>query len=126
MGFDFKIEYKKGSENRVADALSRRDEVPEEGTLVAISSQIPQWVEAVREAQQSTTEVPEIIQKVQDGEAVGPWLMKDGLLFFKDRLYLTRDCTLVQEVVNQFHSSTHEGFHKTFQCIRANFYWPKM
>ena len=41
MGFDLKIEYKKGSENRVADALSRWDEVPEEGTLVAISSPIP-------------------------------------------------------------------------------------
>jgi hypothetical protein len=126
MGFNFKIEYKKGSENKVANALSRRDEVPEKGTLVAILSPIPQWVEAVREAQQSTIEVPKIIQRVQDGEVMGPWSVKDGLLFFKDRLYLTRDCTLVQEVVNQFHSSTHEGFHKTFQRIRANFYWPKM
>jgi hypothetical protein len=55
MGSDFSIEYKKGKENIVADALSRRDEKPSqsalaqemnkneemEGELVALSSPIP-------------------------------------------------------------------------------------
>jgi hypothetical protein len=37
MGYDFSIEYKKGYENRAADALSRQME----GTLLALSAPIP-------------------------------------------------------------------------------------
>jgi hypothetical protein len=33
---------------------------------------------------------------------------------------------LRKDIVDQFHTSFHEGLHKTFQRIRANFYWPKM
>jgi hypothetical protein len=40
MGYDFSIEYKKGYENRAADALSRQME----GTLLAVSAPIPHWI----------------------------------------------------------------------------------
>jgi hypothetical protein len=33
LGYDFVVEYKKGVENRVVDALSRKDEWDEDGTL---------------------------------------------------------------------------------------------
>lgn len=43
--------------------------------------------------------------------------------FFKDRIYLAQNSSLVLDIIGQFHNSTHEGYHKTLQRIRANFYW---
>ena len=126
MGFDFSIEYKKGSENKVADALSRRDEAMKEEQLLAFSFLIPHWVDAIRDEQQSQPQVQQLIQKVQDDKAVGPWELRDGLLLFKDRIYLDSGSAIRVDIINQFHGSSHEGFQKTFQRVRANFYWAKM
>jgi hypothetical protein len=41
MGYNYKIEYKKGKKNRVADALSRR---AQEEHLSSISTAVPLWV----------------------------------------------------------------------------------
>ena len=36
------------------------------------------------------------------------------------------DSHMKRDMINQFHGSSHEGFHKTFQQVQANFYWLKM
>jgi hypothetical protein len=41
MGYNYKIEYKKGKENKAADALSRRPTNPQ---LVSISTVVPLWI----------------------------------------------------------------------------------
>lgn len=46
MGLDYHIQYKKGSSNRAADALSRQ---PEIGPLMVVSSASPTWLERVHE-----------------------------------------------------------------------------
>jgi hypothetical protein len=40
--FNYTIEYKKGTENRVADALSRKEHL-----VLAISSAVPSWIAEV-------------------------------------------------------------------------------
>jgi len=47
LGLDYVIQYKKGKENIVADALSQREE---EGTCKAITIVVPDWVKEVPES----------------------------------------------------------------------------
>ena len=51
--FDFSIEVQRGCENKMADALSRHDEGTKKEQLLALSSPILHWVDAIREEQHS-------------------------------------------------------------------------
>lgn len=46
MGYNFTIDYKKGKDNVVADALSRGEE---DGEINAISALVPHWLKSIRE-----------------------------------------------------------------------------
>ena len=82
MGYDFVIEYKRGSENLVVDALSRREE---KGELVAISQPVPRWLELIRKEVQTQPQLQRRAKLCQEGEAVGPWQFREGILFFKEK-----------------------------------------
>lgn len=128
-GFDFVIVYKKGKENVVADALSRRDVVEanaKKGELSAFSQPVPNWIEAVKQEVELSSNLQALVQRIISGEAMGPWRIIDGVILFKDRIYLETNSSLIEDIIGQFHNTTHEGYHKMSQRIRVNFYWPKM
>ncbi|KAF3631634.1 Photosystem II 5 kDa protein, chloroplastic [Capsicum annuum] len=54
------------------------------------------------------------------------WVFRDGLLFFKNRVYLLPNSPLVNFVLSGIHDSTHEGVQKTMLRIHKDFYWPAM
>lgn len=57
-GFDFKIIYKKGKENVVVDALSKREEEP---SLNSLSMVTPTWINEVREEWEQDLEAQQLI-----------------------------------------------------------------
>lgn len=122
MGYDFTIEYKKGKENLVADALSRRNA----SGVAAISTPVPNWLDPIKDEVQSNQTMQELVGKCEQDEAVGPWEFKDGILYFKNKIYLRLDSSLIPVIVEEMHSSTHEGYHKTLQRARSVFYWQGM
>ncbi|TXG69173.1 hypothetical protein EZV62_004108 [Acer yangbiense] len=99
MGFDFIIEYKKGKEN-IADALSRRHEVDDKyGGLCAPSQPVPHWIESIKEEVSTSTTMQELVQRIKQGEALGPWKLNYGLVLFKDKIFLSQNSTLATEII---------------------------
>ncbi|XP_058006849.1 uncharacterized protein LOC131182184 [Hevea brasiliensis] len=124
MGFDFQVEYQAGKNNKVADALSCRLE--EEPILNSISMpQLPIFDSIRQEIQQSDL-LQNLIKKIQQAEAVGPWRYTDGILFFKNKVYLLPTSPLVASIITSIHDSNHEGYQKTLHRIAQNFYWKGM
>jgi hypothetical protein len=57
--FNYSIEYKKGKENKVVDALSRKDH-----SAYAISSTIPAWISDVETSYNNDPVYPDIIHQL--------------------------------------------------------------
>ena len=94
LGYDFEIIYKKGKQNVVADALSRKDE-DVEAFLCAISIIQPDWINEARDEWKNDEEVWALIQKIQQYPSTyDTFSWKNDLLWYKDLLYLCKNSQL--------------------------------
>ena len=123
MGYDCEIKYKRGKDNFVADALSRA-KTPRE--LLAFSYPLPHWLKPIQTETQAAPKAQALVNLIQEGEAIGPWKYKDGLIFFKGRIYLLPRSSLIRPIIVEIHDGTHEGFFKTMKRLKHVFYWPHM
>ena len=64
LGYNFEIIYKKGKQNVVADAVSRKDE-DVESLLCAISIIQPDWINEAREEWKNDEQMWALIRKLQ-------------------------------------------------------------
>jgi hypothetical protein len=62
-GYDYEIIYKKGKENVVVDALSRKYE--EEGSLFSLSFIVPYWLQVVHQEWLQDPKISHLIQQLQ-------------------------------------------------------------
>ena len=87
-GYDYEIVYKKGKENVVVDALSRKYE---EGSLFSLSFIVANWLQAIRQKWFQDPKISSLIQKLQQDPQVDPryyWHNEDFL--YKGHLYLSK------------------------------------
>ena len=124
LGYDFEIIYKKGKDNVVVDALSRKDE-DVEGMLCAIS--LPQfvWIDEARIEWKQDQKACKIIQQLEDNpNSLGKFVWKNDLLWYQDRLYLCNSSRLKHKILVELHTSPiggHSGFLKTYHGIKKDF-----
>jgi hypothetical protein len=69
-GYDYEIIYKKGKDNVVADALSRKYE--DEGSLFSLSFIVPDWLQAVHQEWLQDPKSSHLIQQLQNKAPAPP------------------------------------------------------
>ena len=82
VAFDLEILHKRGKDNVVADALSKKDEEP---ALLAISVVVPAWLNEIRSEYAKDPEITAIINNLPNNSKF-EW--KNGILWYKGRIYL--------------------------------------
>lgn len=116
MGLQYMIIYKKGVDNRAADALSRR--LHEGQQILALSMVQPLWLAQISASYQGDSYSTNIIQKLLVDSAAEPkFEFRDGVLRRQGRIWVGPDATLQAKIVQSLHDSAiggHSGFPVTY------------
>jgi hypothetical protein len=79
LGLDYTIEYKKGVENKVADALSRKEgRIGHFGQVMTLSELVPQWVNDTTQSYESDPWIDMVKQRIIENETYESYTMKKG------------------------------------------------
>lgn len=137
------MEYKKGIENRVANALSRQMESElkpftdkadlTHGTVscfLLLSFLDPTWLDKLKDSYHEDEEIMHLIQSLHSSVATPKgFSLHNGFLLYKGRFYLGSQCSLKPLVLAHVYSSPvagHSGFLKSFHRAKQEFYWKGM
>jgi hypothetical protein len=127
LGLTYKVVYKKGSENTVVDALSRRDS---DESLMVISSASPQWLSQLLSSYAGNAQAEQILTKLAlEPDSLPHFTLTNGVIRYKQRILLAHDTALQSQVLSAMHSSLlggHSGVPVTYQKLRQYFFWPGM
>ena len=122
--FDYKLEYKQGKENVVADALSRKAEL----APVVLTPQNT-LLGRIKEGLNHDSQAKNLVELVKGGKTRRFWL-EEGLLYTTGkRLYVPRWDNLRREILKECHDSKwagHPGTHRTLALLSDTYYWPQM
>ena len=80
LGFGFSVEYKAGSTNMAADALSHHD--TKEAAILALSGPRFDFIERLRQANIQDPALVAIKEEISSSQRVAPWSLVDGLVAF--------------------------------------------
>jgi hypothetical protein len=133
LGYDFVIEYKKGKENRVADALSRKfEEVvnQEELSISLISFPTPNWIAELKQSYLHDPDTKDLLLTLQQGGDVPKgFSLQQQLILKKGRIWIVKQSPFQLQLLAYIHSNLaagHSCYHKTVQRAKADFYWKGM
>ncbi|XP_019101930.1 PREDICTED: uncharacterized protein LOC109133354 [Camelina sativa] len=127
-GLNYRIEYKPGVENKVADALSRRP-VIEELMQLSLAAPVNLDKEELRVQVQADAELGPIMAKLEQGIAIPDYSLEKGMLLRQGSLVIPRGSPFIPKLLEQFHASKvggHEGALKTYKRLISEVTWRGM
>jgi hypothetical protein len=123
LGFNFRVEYKPGKQNTVADALSRREE---DNPAMVLALSIPHFAlfDDLRKEADTDQTLLDLRAKISAGQQRGPWSLVDGLVVFDGRIYVPASSPSLVAILTAAHGMGHEGIQKTLHRLRGDFHVP--
>ena len=119
--YNFTIKHKSGSQNVVADALSRKHSL-----LTALKVKVVGF-EVLQELYKDDAYFGKVWAECVNGSCQ-PFQLQDGYLFKGNRLCIP-DCSLKESIIIEAHAGGlggHFGRDKTLAAVSEHYYWPKM
>lgn len=91
--------YRKGSDNQVADALSRRPRADLDSShmqlhQVAVSTVVPSWLLQVMQGYEQDPKAQRLLQTLTTGGDSGNYSLTQGVIRFKSRIWLESNTNL--------------------------------
>jgi len=127
LGLQYKLVYKKGLDNKAADALSRQSTSE---NLCATSVSTPKWLEIIVEGYQQDPQAQQLLTELS---VVTPndkgYALVDGIIKHKGRIWLGNHKEAHQAVLLALHASGlggHSSITATYHKVKALFSWPNM
>ncbi|KAI3451450.1 hypothetical protein Pfo_008115 [Paulownia fortunei] len=129
--FSFVLEYRAGSKNQVADALSRRADLIDSKMAAALSSSnvATSVKDQIRELLSKDPTAQGLVNLVGEGKARQFWLDGELLRTKGNRLYVPKGGDLRKSLIAECHDTPwagHPGDERTCALVQRAYYWPQM
>lgn len=130
--YNVTFEYRPGTQNIVADALSRRPDLrPTNPSIRSLQTYVTYHTlfSEFRKYYPTDPHFGTLYKLLQAGGTDSEYVLTDDLLYYHNRLCVPNHGDLRTRLVSESHdtlTSGHPGMEKTLFALRALFYWPKM
>jgi hypothetical protein len=125
VGLNFSFQYKKGAENKVADALSR---VGHAFSLYAVSAGVPLWMQEVLNSYAVDPKAQLLLQELAVvGKNADGYELQQGVIKLHGKVWIGANVGLQTKLIQAFHASAlggHSGIQTTYHRIHKLFAWP--
>ncbi|KAH7542315.1 hypothetical protein FEM48_Zijuj02G0060600 [Ziziphus jujuba var. spinosa] len=130
LGYQFTTEYKAGSTNSAADALSRRHDIYCLPLLVAISAGRYEFLDELCKENMECSNLKALQKQILAGTLdLAYYSYWNGLLMFKNRFIISKESKLKTLLLQEFHETPtggHAEIERNFLGLSASFFWEGM